>query len=563
MKFYIFTKGRKRVTISSSSSSSEGRGRYCFWEVMKVKASSRRRLINYRSVLPTLLLILAIILPFLFIRAAYLALESASYCSSLDCIGRRLGTRFFDGSDISLRLTSEIARALIEAKEENLLDERGGIDGSHGSFNDLVADMTSNRQDIKSFASKTKATLLKMERSVQAARQQESMYKHLASYGVPKSMHCLSLRLAEEYSSNVLARSPLPPPEFVSRLTNASYHHLALLTDNVLAASIVVSSTVTNSAYPNKLVFHVVTDRKTYAPMHAWFALNPVAPAVVEVKGLHQLDWPPEVNIKIKETLEIHRSIGVHYHNNFNSYKERRGDNDKLDDGDLIRKLEQPLSPSYLSLINFLRIYLPELFPELNKIILLDDDVIVQNDLSPLWELDLNGKVNSAVFSSLAGNGEGEKEYYCSGQRYGDYLNFSNPTVSARFEYDRRAWLYGMNVFDLKAWRRTNITQVYHSWLKLNLNSGFTLWHPGALPPALIAFEGQVHPIDPSWHVVGLGSHQPPPELGWKILEVASVLHFSGPAKPWLEIGFPELRSLWNIHVNYSSEYLRRCKIMA
>lgn len=99
-----------------------------------------------------------------------------------------------------------------------------------------------------------------------------------------------------------------------------------------------------------------------------------------------------------------------------------------------------------------------------------------------------------------------------------------------------------------------------------NLNSGFALWHFELLPPALIAFEGKVHPIDPSWHMGGLGTYQQQPKLGEKILKSAAssaVIHFSGPAKPWLEIGLPELRNLWKVYVNYSSEYLQSCNIMA
>ncbi|KAK4394772.1 putative galacturonosyltransferase 15 [Sesamum angolense] len=72
----------------------------------------------------------------------------------------------------------------------------------------------------------------------------------------------------------------------------------------------------------------------------------------------------------------------------------------------------------------------------------------------------------------------------------------------------------------------------------LSLNSGYTLWHPGALPPALVAFEGHVHHIDASWHVAGMGHRYP--EVDRRKLEAAAVIHFSGPAKPWLEIGSPE-----------------------
>lgn len=92
-----------------------------------------------------------------------------------------------------------------------------------------------------------------------------------------------------------------------------------------------------------------------------------------------------------------------------------------------------------------------------------------------------------------------------------------------------------------------------------NLNSGLGLWYPGALPPALMAFKGHVHPIDSSWHVAGLGCQAS--EVSRERLEAAAVVHFSGPAKPWLEIGFPEVRSLWTSHVNFSNKFIRKCRI--
>ncbi|KAJ4845948.1 putative galacturonosyltransferase 15 [Turnera subulata] len=117
-----------------------------------------------------------------------------------------------------------------------------------------------------------------------------------------------------------------------------------------------------------------------------------------------------------------------------------------------------------------------------------------------------------------------------------------------------------MNVFDLEAWRKNNITTIYHEWLKQSVDSGLDLMQPGVLPPALLAFEGQVQPIDPSWHVAGLGYRTA--DTRKEMVEAAAVIHFSGPAKPWLEIGFPEVRRLWNRHVNISNIFIRKCRIM-
>ncbi|KAM5579996.1 putative galacturonosyltransferase 15 [Rosa sericea] len=528
MRFYISTTGIKRLTIASAGAGN-GKG-------SPAPASVRR--FSGRTLFPIVLL-LALLLPFLFVRIAFIVLDSAAACSSSpDCIG----WRFFSGSDASV-LREELTRALLEAKDGNMDDnEGGGIE----SFNQLVQEMTLKQQDVKAFAFRTKAMLSKMEHKVQSARQRESIYWHLASHGVPKGVHCLCLKLAEEYAVNARARSRLPSPEYVSQLSDPSFHHLVLLTDNVLAASVVVSSTVQNSANPEKLIFHIITDKKTYTPMHAWFATNSIESAVVEVKGLHQYDWSQELNFAVKDMLEIHRSIWRHYYNNLKQHDFEFDEEHK-------RYLEA-LSPISLSLMNLLRIYIPELFPDLNKIVFLEDDVVVQHDISSLWELDLSGNVVGAVVNSWCG------ENCCPGRKYKDYFNFSHPIISSNFVHDRCMWLYGVNVFDLEAWRRTTITETYHKWLKLSQQSGLNLWSPGVKPPALIAFEGHVHPIDPLWHVAGLGHRFP--EVPLEIVEAAAVIHFSGPAKPWLEIGSPEVRGLWKRHVNCSNKFIRRCKII-
>ncbi|KAH0654587.1 hypothetical protein KY289_032265 [Solanum tuberosum] len=544
MKFYISATGIKKLTISSSAAVSSGRGGVGLPVGMKGKGLPPvTRRISHRTLLLPAVLVLGLLLTLLFFRITFIMLESAAFCSSpIGC----LGWRIFGGSD-STRLREELMRALLEATN----DGDNGIERSStslpSSFNDLVKDMTSNGQDIKAFAFKTKAMIMKMEQMVESARQSESIFWHLASHGVPKGIHCLSLKLAEEYAENAAARSRLPSPQYASHLIDPSFHHVVLLTDNVLAASVVVSSTIKSSSIPERLVFHIVTDKKTYTAMHAWFAVNSVNSAFLEVRGLHQYDWSHEVNIGIKEMIEIHRLICSH---KLDSMKMENIPNKYEHEKDL-----QHLRPSCTSLLNHLHIYIPELFPDLNKIVFLDDDTVVQHDLSSLWELDLNGKVVGAAFDSSCGDD------CCPGRKYKDYFNFTSPIISSKLDYDRCGWLYGMNVFDLQAWRKTNITATYHHWLKLNLNSGFELWNPGALPPSLIAFEGHVHRIDPSWHIAGLG-YRSIINVTQSVLENGAVVHFSGPAKPWLEIGAPEIRSLWSRHVNMSNEFIRKCGIM-
>lgn len=104
--------------------------------------------------------------------------------------------------------------------------------------------------------------------------------------------------------------------------------------------------------------------------------------------------------------------------------------------------------------------YFKQLFPNLDKVVFLDDDVVIQRDLSPLWEIDLNGKVNGAVETC-----KGEDAWVMS-KRFRNYFNFSHPLVAKSLDPKECAWAYGMNIFDLRAWRKTNIRETYHAWLK-------------------------------------------------------------------------------------------------
>jgi len=193
-----------------------------------------------------------------------------------------------------------------------------------------------------------------MDREVKRSRLAEQLHKHFAATAIPKGIHCLSLRLTDEYSSNAHARKQLPPPELLPLLSDNSYYHFILASDNILAASVVVSSTVRSASKPEKIVFHVITDKKTYPGMHSWFALNPLSSAIVEVKGVHQFDWLTRENVPVLEAIESHHGVRNHYHGDH-----IRGAN-VTDNPRVFASKLQARSPKYISLLNHLRIYLPE-----------------------------------------------------------------------------------------------------------------------------------------------------------------------------------------------------------
>ncbi|KAJ8560754.1 hypothetical protein K7X08_022614 [Anisodus acutangulus] len=120
---------------------------------------------------------------------------------------------------------------------------------------------------------------------------------------------------------------------------------------------------------------------------------------------------------------------------------------------------QESLDPRYTSQLNHLRFYLPDMFPSLNKIVLLDHDVVVKRDLSRLWCINMKGKVNGAVETFL----EGEPSF----PRMDMLSNFTDPMVATKFDVKSCTWVFGINMLDVQEWRKQNLTGVYRKYLEL------------------------------------------------------------------------------------------------
>lgn len=173
-------------------------------------------------------------------------------------------------------------------------------------------------------------------------------------------------------------------------------------------------------------MIHVVTDSLNFAAISMWFILHPPIEASVKIHNIDNFGWfstkyvPPNT--------EGHDSQ----------------------------------DPRYTSTLNHLRFYLPDIFPTLNKIVLLDHDVVVQKDLTKLWKVNMMGKVNGAVKTC-----QGHDPAF---RRLDLLLNFSDPTVAKRFSNETCTWAFGVNLFDMKEWRNRNLTNVYNKYLQLVCN---------------------------------------------------------------------------------------------
>ncbi|XP_012475139.1 polygalacturonate 4-alpha-galacturonosyltransferase isoform X1 [Gossypium raimondii] len=382
--------------------------------------------------------------------------------------------------------------------------------------------------DCKLVTGKLRAMLQISDEQVRSLKKQSTFLSQLAAKTIPNAIHCLSMRLTIEYYLLPLEKRKFPRSE---NLENPNLYHYALFSDNVLAASVVVNSTIMNAKDPLKHVFHLVTDKLNFGAMNMWFLLNPPGKATINVENVDEFKWLNSSYCPVLRQLET--SAMKEYYFKADNPTKSASSNLKY------------RNPKYLSMLNHLRFYLPQVYPKLDKILFLDDDIVVQNDLTRLWSVDLHGKVNGAVETC------GE-----SFHRFDKYLNFSNPHISRNFDPNACGWAYGMNMFDLKEWKKRDITGIYHKWQ--NMNEDRALWKLGTLPPGLITFYGLTHPLEKSWHVLGLGYN---PSVDKKEIEHAAVIHYNGNMKPWLELAMTKYRSYWTKYIKYDHPYLRSCNL--
>ncbi|CAJ1972936.1 unnamed protein product [Sphenostylis stenocarpa] len=379
-------------------------------------------------------------------------------------------------------------------------------------------------------ARKLRVMLQSTEDRVNGQKKRSAFLIQLAAKTVPRPLHCLPLQLAADYYLQGYHKKGNLDKE---KIEDPSLYHYAIFSDNVLATSVVVNSTVQNAKEPEKHVFHIVTDKLNFAAMRMWFLTNPPSKVTIEVQNIDDFKWLNSSYCSVLRQLESARIKEYYFKANHPSSLSVGSDNLKY------------RNPKYLSMLNHLRFYLPEVYPKLNRILFLDDDIVVQRDLTPLWSIDLKGMVNGAV--------ETCKESF---HRFDKYLNFSNPLISKNFSPEACGWAFGMNIFDLKEWKKRNITGIYHRWQ--DMNEDRTLWKLGTLPPGLITFYNLTYPLDRGWHVLGLGYD---PALNLTEIENAAVIHYNGNYKPWLNLAVSKYKSYWSKYVIFDNPYLRACNL--
>ncbi|KAL0419943.1 UNVERIFIED_CONTAM: putative galacturonosyltransferase-like 4 [Sesamum radiatum] len=179
--------------------------------------------------------------------------------------------------------------------------------------------------------------------------------------------------------------------------------------------------------------------------------------------------------------------------------------------------LDQPL--------NYARIYLGEILPqEVKRLIYLDSDIVMVDNVAKLWGVDLKENVLAAP-------------EYCHANftRYFSQEFWSDSELSRTFEGRQPCYFNtGVMVVDVEKWRNGNYTQKVEDWMVVRKQK--RIYHLGSLPPFLLVLAGNIEPIDHRWNQHGLGGDNIEGKCRGLNPGPISLLHWSGKGKPWLRL---------------------------
>ncbi|KAF9623276.1 hypothetical protein IFM89_000765 [Coptis chinensis] len=175
--------------------------------------------------------------------------------------------------------------------------------------------------------------------------------------------------------------------------------------------------------------------------------------------------------------------------------------------------------------LNYARNYLAELLePCVGRVIYLDSDLVVVDDIQKLWSVVLSG-------SRVIGAPE-----YCQANftKYFTDGFWGSRVLNRVFEGREKKPCYfntGVMVMDLEKWRAGNYRRKIEGWMEVQKVR--RIYELGSLPPFLLVFGGDIEGIDHKWNQHGLGGDNVVGSCRSLHPGPVSLLHWSGKGKPW------------------------------
>eukprot|EP00249_Psilotum_nudum_P006673 c19971_g1_i1 orf=1589-2746(+) len=179
--------------------------------------------------------------------------------------------------------------------------------------------------------------------------------------------------------------------------------------------------------------------------------------------------------------------------------------------------LEQPL--------NYARNYLADILEAcVRRVIYLDSDLIVVDDIAKLWATSLGSKTLAAT------------EYcHANFSKYFTASFWADKILASSFKARTPCYFNtGVMIMDLVKWRQNNYSTQIEQWMEIQ--KGRRIYDLGSLPPFLLVFAGSIEPVEHRWNQHGLGGDNINGNCRSLHPGPVSLLHWSGEGKPWLRL---------------------------
>lgn len=171
-----------------------------------------------------------------------------------------------------------------------------------------------------------------------------------------------------------------------------------------------------------------------------------------------------------------------------------------------VHKIENLYTNAHISIETYYRVLLPNILNEnIRKILYLDCDMLVKQNLSELWEKEIDGYAIAAVFDHKA-------------QFRKEELN-----IPSQYNYFNA----GVLIMNLKYWREKHLTPEILDYIRTQ-NNQLMYWDQDALNKFLY---NKVLWLEEKWNIqTATFSFD---NISSKVLENPAIVHFTGASKPW------------------------------
>lgn len=207
-------------------------------------------------------------------------------------------------------------------------------------------------------------------------------------------------------------------------------------------------------------------------------------------------------------------------------------DTDKIDNGKYLFTFSKRITP-----IAMVRILLPVLIPEADRILYLDSDILVTVDIAPLYFTKLD-----------------EDKYVAM------TLNIDQDNGAILYDFKNHYYNSGMMLIDAKKWRENYISEKMLNYLQNNFSQfiyegetdGTKYLYPDQ-DLINIILDGKIQEVERKWNVQLL-----PCIISYN-RQVDGIIHYIGPDKPWgyADITFVPFKQYYQYWANSGLEFFK------